>query len=155
MQMDDEVALLKRLGLDFEVPDDGCCGMAGSFGFEEEKYDVSIRCAEHGLLPAIRKAESDAFIIANGFSCQEQIRQLTNREALHIAQVIQLALHNGEGLNGGPPEQGMVERRQNQVKASMLKTSSALVSAGLAAAALWYAAAKRNSNGTEAAAQQN
>ncbi|HEU5232789.1 MAG TPA: FAD-linked oxidase C-terminal domain-containing protein [Terriglobales bacterium] len=155
MQMDDEIALLKRLGLDFEVLDDGCCGMAGSFGFEEEKYDVSIRCAEHGLLPAIRKAESDAFIIANGFSCQEQIRQLTNREALHIAQVIQLALHNGRGLNGDPPEQSMVERREKEVKASMLKTSSALVSAGLAAAALWYAAVKRNSNGTEAAAQQN
>jgi Fe-S oxidoreductase len=143
MQMDDEAALLKRLGLDFELLDDGCCGMAGSFGFEEEKYEVSIGCARHGLLPAIERTESDAFVIANGFSCQEQIRQLTNREALHIAQVMQFALRNGEGLNGGPPEQSMVERRQKEVRASMLKTSGTLVSAAIAAGALWLAAKRK------------
>lgn len=111
MQIDDEAALLKRLGIDFQLLDDGCCGMAGSFGFEEEKYDISVACAEQGLLPAVRKTESDAFVIADGFSCQEQIRQLSDREALHIAQVIQFALHNAEGLNGGPPEQCMVKQR--------------------------------------------
>lgn len=143
MQMDDEVALLKRLDLDFKLLDDGCCGMAGSFGFEEEKYEVSVGCAQHGLLPAIEKTEADAFVIANGFSCQEQIRQLTNREALHVAQVIQFALRNGEGLNGGPPEQSMIERRQQEVRASMLKTSGALVSAAIAAGALWYATKRK------------
>ncbi|HKT25824.1 MAG TPA: hypothetical protein VJR04_14555 [Terriglobales bacterium] len=69
--------------------------------------------------------------------------------------MIQFALYNGEGLNGGPPEQGIIERRQEEVKGSMVKTSSALVSAGIAAGALWYAAAKRKSNVTEAAAQQS
>ena len=146
MQMDDETALLKRLGLDFEVLDDGCCGMAGSFGFEEEKYEVSVACAEHGLLPGVRKTESDAFVIANGFSCQEQIRQLTDREALHIAQVIQFALRNGEGLSGGPPEQAMIERREKEVKASMMKTGGAMVSAALAAGALWFATVRKQSD---------
>jgi FAD/FMN-containing dehydrogenase/Fe-S oxidoreductase len=143
MQMDDEVALLKRLGLDFELLHDGCCGMAGSFGFEEEKYDVSVACAKQGLLPAIEKTDRDAFVIANGFSCQEQIRQLTNREALHIAQVIQFALHDAEGLNGGPPEQDMIEKRRKEVAASMLKTGSAVVSAAIAAGTLWYAATRK------------
>ncbi len=142
MQMDDEAALLKRLGIDFELLDDGCCGMAGSFGFEEEKYDISVACAEQGLLPAVRKTESDAFVIADGFSCQEQIRQLTDREALHIAQVIQFALHNGEGLNGGPPEECMVKQRAREVERSIRRSNGVLVSAALAAGAGLYLAAK-------------
>ncbi|HET9743470.1 MAG TPA: FAD-linked oxidase C-terminal domain-containing protein [Terriglobales bacterium] len=142
MKMSDETAVLDRLGLDYEVLDDGCCGMAGSFGFEAEKYDVSVACGELALLPAVREAESDAFIIANGFSCQEQIRQLTDRQALHLAQVLQMSLHNGKGLNGGPPEQMMIERREKEIRASMRKTSAAMIGTGMAAAGLWYAKAK-------------
>ena len=142
--MDDEKALLKRLFDDFEVLDSGCCGMAGSFGFEEEKYDVSVACAEHGLLPGVRKAPADAFIIANGFSCQEQIRQLSNRHAMHIAQAIQLALHSDEMLSSsGEPEQKMVDDRECAVRDSMLHTSGALVGMALGAAGLWFAAASR------------
>jgi FAD/FMN-containing dehydrogenase/Fe-S oxidoreductase len=85
--------LLEKLGLDFKVLDSGCCGMAGSFGFEREHYDISLKIGERVLLPAVREAPRDTLIIADGFSCREQIRQCTDREALHLAQVLQMALH--------------------------------------------------------------
>jgi FAD/FMN-containing dehydrogenase/Fe-S oxidoreductase len=95
--LDDEMELLKRLGLEVEMPEPGCCGMAGSFGFERgEHYDVSIACGERNLLPAVRKAPSEMLIIADGFSCQQQIAQCTNRQPKHLAQVLQMALR-GDG----------------------------------------------------------
>lgn len=88
-----EMALLHKLGLKAEVPDSGCCGMAGSFGFEKEKYDVSLRCAERVLLPAVRKLPDEALVVADGFSCREQLEQLTGRRPLHLAQVLRQSLH--------------------------------------------------------------
>jgi Fe-S oxidoreductase len=93
MKMDDEEAVLRKLGLDFTVPDSGCCGMAGAFGFEREHYDVSMACGERVLLPAVRDAAGDTLVIADGFSCREQIAQSTTRRALHLAEVLQFALH--------------------------------------------------------------
>jgi len=92
MKMTDEESVLRRLGLDFQTPSPGCCGMAGAFGFEKEKYDVSLAIGELELLPAVRNAPSDWLIIADGFSCREQIRQCTGRDALHLAEVIRMAL---------------------------------------------------------------
>ena len=87
-----ERELLERLGLEVEAPATGCCGMAGSFGFERgEKYEVSIACGERVLLPAVRAADPETLIVADGFSCREQIRQQTGRRALHLAQVLALA----------------------------------------------------------------
>jgi Fe-S oxidoreductase len=83
---------LKRTGLDFQVLDSGCCGMAGSFGFETDKYDVSVRIGERVLLPAVRQASAETLIIADGFSCFQQIEGLTGRKALHIAEVLQMAI---------------------------------------------------------------
>jgi Fe-S oxidoreductase len=97
MKMDAEVAVLKKLGLDAELLDSGCCGMAGSFGFERDHYDVSIRAGERVLLPAVRSASPDTLIIADGFSCREQIEQTTDRHALHLAQVLRMALGDGSG----------------------------------------------------------
>jgi Fe-S oxidoreductase len=91
-----EEAILKKLGLDYTVLDSGCCGMAGSFGFEKDHYDVSIKCGERVLLPAVRNADKDTLIIADGFSCREQIAQTTERRALHLAQVIQMAMHQDD-----------------------------------------------------------
>jgi Fe-S oxidoreductase len=86
-------ALLDRLGLDYEVLDTGCCGMAGSFGYHAgEHYDVSVAVAEHSLLPKLAETPRDALVIADGFSCRGQIEQLDGREALHVAQVVQRAL---------------------------------------------------------------
>jgi FAD/FMN-containing dehydrogenase/Fe-S oxidoreductase len=94
MKMTDEEAILRRLGVEYEMPSPGCCGMAGGFGFEKEKYPVSMAIAELELLPAVRNAPDDWLIIANGFSCREQIRQCTGRKALHLAEVIQLAMES-------------------------------------------------------------
>ena len=93
MGMDDETELLKKMGLDFEMPEPGCCGMAGSFGFESGPHcDLAIACGERALLPAVRNAEQEILIIANGFSCQQQISQTTPRRAMHLANVLQMAL---------------------------------------------------------------
>jgi FAD/FMN-containing dehydrogenase/Fe-S oxidoreductase len=101
MQLDADEAMLDRLGLDYRVLDSGCCGMAGSFGYERgEKYEVSIAAGERVLLPAVRQADLRTLILADGFSCRSQIEQTTDRRALHLAQVLQMALHEGAG---GPP----------------------------------------------------
>jgi FAD/FMN-containing dehydrogenases len=96
-----EKEMLSRLGLEFTFLDAGCCGMAGSFGFEAKKYDLSVRIAEHQLLPAIGEADDDTLIITDGYSCREQISQLTDRKPLHLAEVLQMALQGG-----APPANG-------------------------------------------------
>jgi FAD/FMN-containing dehydrogenase/Fe-S oxidoreductase len=93
MKMTAEESVLRRVGIDFHSPAPGCCGMAGSFGFEPDKYDVSIAIGELELLPAVRQAPAEWLIIADGFSCREQIAQGTPRRALHLAEVLQMALH--------------------------------------------------------------
>jgi Fe-S oxidoreductase len=92
MGMDAEQQLLERMGLEVSMLDSGCCGMAGAFGFERDKYDVSVAAGERVLLPAVRAASRSTLVIADGFSCREQVLQLTKRSALHTAEVVQLAL---------------------------------------------------------------
>jgi FAD/FMN-containing dehydrogenase/Fe-S oxidoreductase len=84
--------LLKRMGLEVEEPQLGCCGMAGSFGFEKGKYDISMKIGESFLLPAIRSADTITYIVADGFSCRTQIMQGTGRRPLHTAELLQQAL---------------------------------------------------------------
>jgi FAD/FMN-containing dehydrogenase/Fe-S oxidoreductase len=100
-----EANLLAKMGLDFEILDSGCCGMAGSFGFEAEHYDVSIAIGERVLLPAVRKASADTLIVADGFSCRQQIEQTTGRRALHLAEVLQMALHASGRTDAGALEE--------------------------------------------------
>ena len=89
---DREKELLLRMGLEVTIPDSGCCGMAGSFGFERgQRYEVSQACGERVILPAVRAAAGDTVIIADGFSCREQVGQATSRRPLHLAQVLRLA----------------------------------------------------------------
>jgi len=95
MRMTDEEIILRRMGIDFQTPAPGCCGMAGAFGFESGKYELSVAIGELELLPAVRRASPDCLIIADGFSCREQIAQCTNRRALHLAEVIQMAMRDG------------------------------------------------------------
>jgi Fe-S oxidoreductase len=94
MGMSDEEEVLKTIGIDAEVLDSGCCGMAGSFGFERDHYDVSMRVGELVLLPAVRRAPPDTLVIADGFSCRTQIAQATGREAMHLADVIDLVIRS-------------------------------------------------------------
>jgi Fe-S oxidoreductase len=99
--------MLDKLGLDVEILNAGCCGMAGSFGFEAgEKYEVSQRAAERVLLPKIREAGPEVLVIADGFSCRTQIEQGSGRGSVHLAQVILQALREqrtAQGAVTGPP----------------------------------------------------
>ncbi len=83
-----EIALLRRAGATVEPIQAGCCGMAGPFGFEADKFEVSKAIANEGLLPAVQSADSMTLIVADGFSCREQISQLSDREAMHFAEIL-------------------------------------------------------------------
>jgi Fe-S oxidoreductase len=98
--------VLDRLGLDYEVLDTGCCGLAGSFGYERgERYEVSVKAGERVLLPRVREASESTLILTDGFSCRSQIEHGSARSALHLAQVIQMALRDGpNGPATSPPE---------------------------------------------------
>jgi FAD/FMN-containing dehydrogenase/Fe-S oxidoreductase len=92
MNVHHDEALLAAMGIEAGAPEPGCCGMAGSFGFRRENYDISMQIGERALLPAVRSAGPDDLVIADGFSCRKQIAQATGRDALHLAQVIRMAL---------------------------------------------------------------
>jgi FAD/FMN-containing dehydrogenase/Fe-S oxidoreductase len=106
-----EVSLLNRMGIASDIPDPGCCGMAGSFGFEPPHYEISMKIGEQRLLPAVRKAGRDMLIIADGFSCHEQILQGAGRKPLHLAQVLQMALHERPYLASREPGPSAYEPR--------------------------------------------
>ena len=85
---DAEESILKKSGVNAEVLDAGCCGMAGAFGFEKEHYAVSIKIGEHKLLPKLRESSKDCHIITDGFSCREQIEQSLGVKTLHLSEVL-------------------------------------------------------------------
>jgi hypothetical protein len=114
----------------------GCCGMAGSFGYENDKYDLSIKVGERVLLPAVREADPSAIIIADGFSCKEQIAQQTSRRALHLAEILKLAKDHGEsGDRMAYPEDEFVAPRVRAQKRSMLRAG--IITAACIAAGIW------------------
>jgi FAD/FMN-containing dehydrogenase/Fe-S oxidoreductase len=138
MKMTDEESVLKRMGVDFHSPAPGCCGMAGSFGFEAEKYEVSVAIGELELLPAVHKEPADSLVIADGFSCREQISQCTDRHALHLAEVIQMALRDEPPVPKGTfPEEADVQKRARETQRSMKRAGFAVAGAAIGAALLW------------------
>ncbi|HEX6630231.1 MAG TPA: FAD-binding and (Fe-S)-binding domain-containing protein [Gemmatimonadaceae bacterium] len=129
MKLDGERAVLDAMGLEVAAPETGCCGMAGAFGFEREHYDVSIAVGERVLLPAVRQAGRETLIVADGFSCREQVAQTTDRRALHLAEVLQLALRGRDAWPRGerpetasarcvPPELAWTDDREPAHRAS-------------------------------------
>jgi len=112
--------------------------MAGSFGFDEEKYKVSMAIGELELLPAVRQAPADSLIIADGFSCREQISQSTDRHSLHLAQVIATALKGPLTAYGAYPETPHVRKRQAELDRSMKHAGLALAGVATGAALLWW-----------------
>lgn len=96
-----DLAVLRRMGLSVTEAAGGCCGLAGSWGFEPSHYDLSMACGEEGVLPAVRHTTPDTLVIADGFSCRTQIAHATDRGALHLAQVVQLA-RDRDGQAAGP-----------------------------------------------------
>jgi FAD/FMN-containing dehydrogenase/Fe-S oxidoreductase len=136
-------AVLRKLGLDLQTPVTGCCGMAGAFGFESgDHYDVSVACGEHALLPAVRRADPRTLIVADGFSCREQIAQETDRAALHLAEVLELALTSSpDDARAGRPEEPLLQRRRVAERSANLKAATLAV--GVAGAAWWWSATGR------------
>ena len=135
----EEEELLRKLGLDFRIPEAGCCGMAGAFGFERGiHHDVSVKCGERNLLPAVRQAAKEELVIADGFSCQEQITQCTDRVALHLAQVLQMALHGeAQGPGAERPEAQVVRARQSDRRAGYLSSAATLLGAAAIGFLAW------------------
>jgi FAD/FMN-containing dehydrogenase/Fe-S oxidoreductase len=91
---DADVELMRRAGIDAEVLDAGCCGLAGNFGYE--RYRMSMAVGELAVLPAVRAAAADTLVIADGFSCRLQIAQATTRRARHLAEVLASSVHDGD-----------------------------------------------------------
>jgi FAD/FMN-containing dehydrogenase/Fe-S oxidoreductase len=92
MKMNSTESVLQRLSVDYKMPAPGCCGMAGPFGFENETCDVSLAIGELELLPAVRNVPADWLIVADGFSCREQIEQCTGRKTLHLAEIVRMGI---------------------------------------------------------------
>jgi FAD/FMN-containing dehydrogenase/Fe-S oxidoreductase len=138
MKMTDEESVLRKMGIDWSAPAPGCCGMAGSFGFDKEKYDVSMAIGELELLPAVRQAPADSLIIADGFSCREQIAQCTDRHSLHLAEVIATALKGPLSSDGAYPETSYVRKRQAALDRSMRRAGLAVAGVAAGAALLWW-----------------
>jgi FAD/FMN-containing dehydrogenase/Fe-S oxidoreductase len=145
MKMASEESLLRRLGVDFQSPAPGCCGMAGSFGFESDKYEISIAIGELELLPPIRQAAADWLIIANGFSCREQIAHGTKRHALHLAEVLQMALHEDEESSIRDHFSARQFARQHEDAIHQSMRAAALGVAGVAAVSTLLWALRRKS----------
>jgi FAD/FMN-containing dehydrogenase/Fe-S oxidoreductase len=138
MKMTDEESVLEKMGVDWSAPAPGCCGMAGSFGFDEDKYEVSMAIGELELLPAVRQAPPSSLIIADGFSCREQIAQSTDRQALHLAEVIAMALRGPTIPHGSYPEKRHVDRRRSELESSMKRAGLAVAGIAAGVAALWW-----------------
>jgi FAD/FMN-containing dehydrogenase/Fe-S oxidoreductase len=158
LRMDAEERILSKLGLDFTVLDSGCCGMAGSFGFEKDHYDVSVQVGERVLLPAVRRAAKDTLIIADGFSCREQIAHATDRRALHMAQVLQMALRQGPtGPAGHYPEAtySLVRQAPFERSRSGVRTAAAIGAGVLVAGGIFWWLRKTKGEGRRAKGQSN
>ena len=134
LKFDDENSILQKLGLDYKVLAAGCCGMAGSFGFEADKYLVSVDIGERVLFPAVREAARDTIIVADGFSCREQISQQTKRHALHLAEVIRMAEQNPAQAKDSNPEFAIRQRRNIVRRRARVRALTAL--AAIAAGAM-------------------
>lgn len=136
MKMDCEKQILKKTGLDYEMLDSGCCGMAGYFGYEKgQHYEVSIAAGERVLLPAVRKADKSTIVIADGFSCREQIEQETDRKGLHLAQVLQMGLREqGAAASSSTPfpETKYVDGMKIKDTKKLAKTVAVVAGIGIA-----------------------
>jgi FAD/FMN-containing dehydrogenase/Fe-S oxidoreductase len=130
--------LLERVGLEVEVLDSGCCGMAGSFGFERGDHDRVARAAgERVLLPRVREAPDDTLVLADGFSCRTQIEQGSGRRALHLAELLRLAMHpEGAGIGWEGPAEARDELLDGRARdrRPARNRAFALAGAGVAAA---------------------
>lgn len=134
--MENEQKILAQMGVDAELLDSGCCGLAGSFGFEPDKYDLSMKIGERVLLPRVRQAGRDALIVTDGFSCREQIMHGTRRHALHLAEVIQMAMRQPLNMDGKRfIESGFVQEEPSHPALTAALGAGVVIASGLLLAA--------------------
>src|SRR5437667_238745 len=145
MRMKEEKSVMEKMDLQYELLESGCCGMAGSFGYEKDKYEVSVACGERALLPAVRKAGLSTIIVADGFSCKEQIAQQTNRDALHLAEVLEMGLRpDTNGQTVMYPERQFVGARKAALNRSMMRAGLITLSAlAITVAGLFWSTSRR------------
>ena len=143
--IDPEVELLQRMGVEVETLAAGCCGLAGSWGFEAAHHDLSMQCGEQGLLPRVRELDDETIVVADGFSCKTQIEQAsTGRRALHVAQVLKLAREHGpSGPQGPKPERLYHEARPRPSLPRRAAKAAVLVAAAAGVAAFFSATMRR------------
>jgi len=96
-----EESLLRKTGVELQSLDSGGCGIAGPFGCQKDKFEISQATGERILLPAVRNAALDTLVVADGFSCREQILQGAGRSAMHMAEVLKIALDRENSSEGG------------------------------------------------------
>jgi FAD/FMN-containing dehydrogenase/Fe-S oxidoreductase len=111
MKINDEESLLRKMGVDLQSLDSGCCGMAGPFGFQKDKFEISQTIGERVLLPAVRRAAPDTLVVADGFSCREQIVQGAGRPAMHLAEILKMALERGNSSEQASRTPDLVDYR--------------------------------------------
>jgi FAD/FMN-containing dehydrogenase/Fe-S oxidoreductase len=129
MRMDSEQKVLQKMGLHYHLLDSGCCGMAGYFGYlKGDKYEVSVKAGERVLLPAVRNVDKKTLVITDGYSCREQIEQMTDREGMHLAQVLQMALHENDSKATNYPEKEWVDLMKLHSTGLKIKRAAAVIS---------------------------
>lgn len=136
--VDADQQVLQKMGIDVQPVSGGCCGLAGSWGFEQGKYQLSLDCGEQALLPAIRQ-NSDALVVANGFSCQTQIRDSGTANALHLGQIMAMANTSADIGSTSPPARPEPDSRTRATRIAVpVAAASAAALAGAAVARqLW------------------
>jgi len=138
-----ESHVFDQMQLRHEQLESGCCGMAGAFGFEKSHYEMSIACGERVLLPKVRSANPETIVVADGFSCREQISQTTKREALHPAEVMAMAIADRRhARDDAYPERRF--RRDLESERRKIITQGYAVLAGVAAVAVLAGVALTN-----------
>jgi Fe-S oxidoreductase len=128
--VDTEAQVLQEMGLAAEPVSGGCCGLAGSWGFEDGKWQISLDCGNQAYLPAVRAADADTVIVANGFSCQTQLEDDPegDRRALHLGQVLR-------GAATGRDAATLARPGPRQLPGPGAATRAARLAAGLGGAA--------------------
>ncbi len=139
MKMASEESLLRKMGASVTTLDSGCCGMAGPFGFEKEKYEVSQTLAERVLVPAVRSSEPRDVIVTDGFSCREAVSQNSSRKALHLAEVLDLA-QRGLGNTDFPENTTLtsVKNASRRQRFAVLMIAISLTAAYIATSRLFF-----------------
>jgi FAD/FMN-containing dehydrogenase/Fe-S oxidoreductase len=149
-KLEDEEALLRDMTAHVNALDSGCCGMAGSFGFEAEHYDIAMDIGELVLLPAVRSASNTTLIVADGFSCREQIEQATGRRAVHLAEAIAGALHEVRMDGRAAVEDGYLPARRPPPAFPREIAAAACIGIGIGMAALEWRRGHRHGGSSAA-----